>query len=39
MFGFHMLWHFHLGWHITGKLRNRTMRATHGNGPKGSKKR
>ena len=39
MFGFHMLWHFHLGWHITGKLCNRTMRATHGNGPKGSKKR
>ena len=29
---------FHLGWHITGKLRNRNMRAMHGNGPKGPKK-
>ena len=36
--GFQMLWNFHLGWHITGKLRNRNMRAMHGNGPKGSKK-
>ena len=39
VFAFHILWHFQLGWHITGKMRNRAMRSMHGNGgSKGSKK-
>ena len=33
IFGLSALWHFHLGWHVSGKIRNRNMRAMHGNGP------